>query len=177
MKLLSALSFNQWLNIWLFLILIIVIQPVQSKDDAKQTFSTFLSKCTAKIGYDPENPNVSDEHTLAEGEREFLDCAYTGIEKNIIPESYIPKQYKDLIKSHRNWTNEVEKKLLTRTERRSRTLTVIGKLKISDEQQKELLIRQMELSREVMMEDMRKRELHRMMQPRINYGAMRGALR
>jgi len=161
----------------LSLVLILVIPATYSREETGQEFSKFLSKCTAKTDYDPNNANVTDEYTLAKGERDFLDCAYKGIENNIIPESYIPNQYKKLIKSHRKWTNEVEKKILTRSKRRSLTLTVIGKLKISDEQQKELLIRQMELSREIMMEDMRKKQLHRMMQPRINYNAMRGALR
>jgi hypothetical protein len=165
------------INIWLFLSLMLVITPAHSKDDVDQEFSKFMSKCTAKTDYDPNKPEVTDEYTLANGEREFLDCAYTGIEENIIPESYIPNQYKDLIKSHREWTDEVEQKSLTRTERRTRTLTVIGILKNNDEQKKELFIQQMEQSREIMMEDMRRREMHRMMQPRINYGAMRGALR
>lgn len=177
MKLITIFPIIQQLNVWLFISLMLVLTPVHSKDDIDQTFSNFLSKCTAKTDYDPNKPEVADEYTLAKGEREFLDCAYKGIKKNIIPESYIPNQYKDLIKSHRKWTNEVEKKLLTRSERRSRTLTVIGILKNNDEQQKELFIQQMEQSREIMMEDMRRREMHRLMQPRINYNAMRGALR
>jgi hypothetical protein len=177
MKLITVLPINKRLNICLFLSLMLAITPAHSTDKVDQVFSKFLSKCTAKTDYDPNKPEVTDDFTLAKGEREFLDCAYVGIEKNIIPESYIPNQYKDLIKSHRKWTNEVENKSLTRTERRSRTLTVIGILKNNDEQQKELFIQQMEQSREIMMEDMRRREMHRMMQPRINYSAMRGALR
>jgi hypothetical protein len=141
------------------------------------SFSKFLSQCTLKTSYDPNSADVTDEYTLAKGEREFLDCAYTGIEKNIIPESYIPNQYKDLIKSHRQWTNEVDKKSMSRSERRSRTLTVIGNLKKYDEQQKELFTQQIEHSREIMMEDIRRREMHRLMQPKINYNAIRGALR
>jgi hypothetical protein len=165
------------INNWIFLLLMLAITPAHAKDKVDQEFSKFMSKCTAKTDYDPNKPEVTDEYTLAKGEREFLDCAYVGIEKNIIPESYIPNQYKDLIKSHREWTDEVEQKSLTRTERRARTLTVIGILKNNDEQKKELFIQQMEQSREIMMEDMRRREMHRLMQPRINYGAMRGALR
>ena len=165
------------INNWLFLLLMLAITTVHAKDDLDQEFSKFISKCTAKTDYDPNKPEVTDDYTLAKGEREFLDCAYVGIEKNIIPESYIPNQYKDLVKSHRKWTNEVENKSLSRTERRSRTLTVIGILKNNDEQQKKLFIQKMEQSREIMMEDMRRREMHRMMQPRINYSAMRGALR
>ena len=167
----------QRINIWLFLLLITVMAPAHSKDDLDQAFSKFLSQCTAKTGYDTNNANVTDEYTLAKGERDFLDCAYTGIETNIIPESYIPNQYKDLIKAHRQWTNEVEKRLLTRAERKSRTLTLIGVLKKNDERQKELLIDQMVNTRDVMKEDLRRRELNRLMQPRINYNAMRGALR
>ena len=165
------------INIWLFLLLITVMAPAHSKDDLDQAFSKFLSQCTAKTGYNPNNSKITDEYTLAKGERDFLDCVYTGIETNIIPESYIPNQYKDLIKAHRQWTNEVEKRLLTRAERKSRTLTLIGVLKKNDERQKELLIDQMVNTRDVMKEDMRRRELHRLMQPRINYNAMRGALR
>ncbi|HIF52148.1 MAG TPA: hypothetical protein EYQ42_11590 [Thiotrichaceae bacterium] len=163
--------------ICLFLLFMSVINPVQSEEKINQAFSKFLSKCTTESDYDPNNTKISDKYTLAKGERAFLDCAYTGIEKNIIPESYIPNQYKDLIKSHRKWTNEVEKKLLTRSERRSRTLIVIGRLEKLDSQQKDLMIEQMQRTREVMMEDIRKRELHRLMQPRINYNSMRGALR
>ena len=177
MKKLTILSMNQRKYVWLFLLLMVVFTPAQSKDDVDQEFSTFLSQCTAKTGYDPENPDVIDEYTLAKGERDFLDCAYTGIEINIIPESYIPNQYKNLIKAHRQWTNEVEKRLLTRAERKSRTLSLIGVLKKNDERQKELLIDQMVNTRDVMKEDIRRKELHRLMQPRINYNAMRGALR
>ena len=167
----------QRINIWLFLLLIAVMGPVQSRDDANQAFSKFLSQCTAKTGYDPNNSEITDEYTLAEGERDFLDCAYTGIETNIIPESYIPDQYKNLIKAHRQWTIEVEKRLLTRAKRKSRTLSLIGVLKKNDERQKELHIDKMVNTRDVMKEDMRRRELDRLMQPRINYNAMRGALR
>jgi hypothetical protein len=177
MKNLIILSPQKVLHIWMFLLLILSVSPAQSKDNIDDNFSDFLSQCTQKTSYDPHNVNISDEHTLAEGERDFLDCAYTGIERNIIPESYIPKQYKELIKSHRQWTNEVEAKSLTRSERRSRTLTVIGKLKKHDQQQKELFMQQIELSREIMMEDIRRREMHRLMQPKINYNAIRGALR
>jgi len=165
------------INIWLFLVLIAVMGPVQSRDDTDQAFSKFLSQCTAKTGYDPNNSEITDEYTLAKGERDFLDCAYTGIETNIIPESYIPDQYKNLIKAHRQWTIEVEKRLLTRAKRKSRTLSLIGVLKKNDERQKELLIDKMVNTRDVMKEDMRRRELDRLMQPRINYSAMRGALR
>lgn len=94
----------QRINIWLFLVLIAVMGPVQSRDDTDQAFSKFLSQCTAKTGYDPNNSEITDEYTLAKGEQDFLDCAYTGIETNIIPESYIPDQYKNLIKAHRQWT-------------------------------------------------------------------------
>ena len=167
----------QRINIWLFLLLITVMAPAHSKDDLDQAFSKFLSQCTTKTGYDPNDSDITDEYTLAKGERDFLDCAYTGIETNIIPESYIPDQYKNLIKAHRQWTIEVEKRLLTRAKRKSRTLTLIGVLKKNDERQKELLIDQMVHTRDVMKEDMRRRELSRLMQPRINYNAMRGALR
>jgi len=167
----------QRINIWLFLVLIAVMGQVQSRDDTDQAFSKFLSQCTAKTGYDPNNSEITDEYTLAKGERDFLDCAYTGIETNIIPESYIPDQYKNLIKAHRQWTIEVEKRLLTRAKRKSRTLSLIGVLKKNDERQKELLIDKMVNTRDVMKEDMRRRELDRLMQPRINYSAMRGALR
>ncbi len=167
----------QRINIWLFLVLIAAMGPVQSRDDTDQAFSKFLSQCTAKTGYDPNNSEITDEYTLAKGERDFLDCAYTGIETNIIPESYIPDQYKNLIKAHRQWTIEVEKRLLTRAERKSRTLSLIGVLKKNDERQKELLIDKMVNTRDIMKEDIRRKELHRLMQPRINYNAMRGALR
>ena len=47
----------QRINIWLFLVLIAVMGPVQSRDDTDQAFSKFLSQCT-KSGPSPDGPKA-----------------------------------------------------------------------------------------------------------------------
>ncbi len=66
---------------------------------------------------DPRELSGTGENELAAGEREWLECAYQGIEEIMIPGSAFPAMYRQLIADSRSMTDLVEQGRLTRTKR------------------------------------------------------------
>ncbi len=78
-----------------------------------------LAECTEPYGFDPREPSETGENELAVGEREWLECAYEGIEKVMVPNTKFPKMYHQLISDGRSMTDLVEQGEITRTQRRN----------------------------------------------------------
>lgn len=83
-----------------------------------------LNDCTAIHNYNPNEAWGLGQYELAPTERAWLECAYTGVEKIIVPNTAFPKLYREAVTRHKSMTNLVERGELTRAERRKRTLEI-----------------------------------------------------
>ena len=99
----------------------------QSSGDAGLTRASFdelqtqlyghWAGCTETYDVEPRKLSGIGENELAVGEREWLECAYQGIESIMIPGSSVPDMYRQLISDSRSMTDLVEQGRLTRTKR------------------------------------------------------------
>ena len=81
---------------------------------------SYLSQCTQTFGLDPRKESGLSENELAPNERDWLDCAYKGIEKIMIPNSDFPGMYRDFIAEAQSLVDLMERGEVTRTQRRNR---------------------------------------------------------
>jgi hypothetical protein len=105
----------------------------QSLEEARTDLTRYLERCTAETGYDPETAPKA-EPGLLPGEREFLQCAYRGVETLLIPSTSIPDDYRRLMAEHRAMTEAVAAGAMTRTERRARTAALAEAIKRKEEE-------------------------------------------
>lgn len=138
-------------------------------NQARNQLGAHVQNCSVKNSYNPRTVTDIGPHKLAAGERAYLDCAYAGFEKYIVPNSSVPDLYKDTIAKHRDLTDKVESGEITREQRRRET----NKLLISLRSQEQLMadnyfstsqdhIKQIEL------EQRRMRQVQRFNQQTIN---------
>lgn len=97
-------------------------------DESFARFELALAACTDRFGYDPETVGDIGDFQLAENEREWLECAYTGVETHLVPYSAVPELYTELIDEHRALTDGVERGEVTRAAREERVDTVLASI-------------------------------------------------
>ncbi len=89
---------------------------------------SYLSQCTQTFGLDPRKESGLSENKLAPNERDWLDCAYKGIERIMIPNSDFPGMYRDFIVEAKSLVDLMERGEVTRTQRRNRLQTLIAQI-------------------------------------------------
>lgn len=83
-------------------------------------FKAQLNDCSKTYNYDPDNPPKLGEHELAPTERAWRSCVYDGVRKYLIPASVTPGLYENLITTDQILTDNIEKKLITRSQRKNK---------------------------------------------------------
>ena len=86
--------------------------------ELKSELDVHLAGCTETYGLDPREQSGTGENELAVGEKEWLECAYQGIEEIMVPGTKFPKMYRQLIADSRGMTDLIEQGEITRTQRR-----------------------------------------------------------
>lgn len=122
------------------------VQPRATFGQLRAQLDDHLEGCTRSVGMDPTGPQDVGEYELVPNERAWLDCAYEGIERIMVPSSYVPEMYRRLIAESRALTNLVERGELTREQRRIRIETLVAE--IEDAELAGLVASQLELSEE-----------------------------
>ncbi len=97
--------------------------------EADNDLDRHLAQCTAKYGHDQQKTAGLGEYELPPGEKTFLSCTYEGIYRLIIPNTPIPDKYMDLVDQHRKMTEAVNKKAMTRAQRKAKTRTLLATIK------------------------------------------------
>ena len=105
-------------------------QPEQRASfvELKARLETYLSQCTQTFGLDPRKESGLSENALAPNERDWLDCAYIGIENIMIPNSDFPGMYRDFIAEAQSIVDLMDRGGVTRTQRRDRLQTLITQI-------------------------------------------------
>ncbi len=96
--------------------------------EVKARLESYLSQCTQTFGLDPRKESGLSENELAPNERDWLDCAYKGIERIMIPNSDFPGMYRDFIAEAKSLVDLMERGEVTRTQRRNRLQTLIAQI-------------------------------------------------
>ncbi len=96
--------------------------------ELKARFESYLSQCTQTFGLDPRKESGLSENDLAPNERDWLDCAYKGIERIMIPNSDFPGMYRDFIAEAQSIVDLMDRGEVTRTQRRDRLQTLITQI-------------------------------------------------
>ncbi len=96
--------------------------------ELKARLETYLSQCTQTFGLDPRKESGLSENKLAPNERDWLDCAYKGIERIMIPNSDFPGMYRDFIAEAQSIVDLMDRGGVTRTQRRDRLQTLITQI-------------------------------------------------
>ncbi len=96
--------------------------------ELKARLESYLSQCTQTFGLDPRKESGLSENDLAPNERDWLDCAYKGIERIMIPNSDFPGMYRDFIAEAQSIVNLMDRGEVTRTQRRDRLQTLITQI-------------------------------------------------
>ena len=96
--------------------------------ELRSQLESYLSQCTQTFGLDPRKGPGLSETELAPNERDWLDCAYKGIERIMIPNSDFPGMYRDLIAEAKSLVDLMERGEVTRTQRRNRIQIRIGQI-------------------------------------------------
>ncbi len=109
---------------------------------ARQDFREYIQGCKQRFNYDPLQTEGLGDYQLAEGEKEFLNCVYTGLNDLLIPNTTIPEDYEKLVKDHRDMTQKVADKEMTRSERMQRSLAAINSIKEHEAEEKDKRIQQ-----------------------------------
>ena len=120
-----------------------------------------VDRCSAAHDYDPAAMDGKlGPNELGKNERPFLECVYSGIEKNVMPKAMMPPDYDYLIRQHKQFTDAVEKGEITRQQRRDRTRDLLNKVKQNEIAEAERRIQDLSAKRDQFMREqqrMRKR--------------------
>ncbi len=90
-----------------------------STAELKSALDAHLAECTEIHGLNPLELFGIGENELAAGEKEWLECAYQGVEAIMVPATKFPDMYRQLMADSRSMTDLVEKGEMTRTQRRT----------------------------------------------------------
>lgn len=107
-----------------------------------------IEKCSKLHGYDPQQWNKIDANTLGKNERVFLACVYNAINEVLVPKALIPDDYNNLIASHKQLTNAVERGEITRQERHTRIKEILGQIKTNEAAETERRIQDLSAKRD-----------------------------
>jgi len=83
----------------------------------ESSLDTISKACTASHGYDPKDGAGIDEHELGPNEREWRDCVYAGIRRELKPHSRYPEQFEQIIAQDQRFTAAIAAGEMTRYER------------------------------------------------------------
>lgn len=87
-----------------------------------------LDGCTSAYGTDPTEATDLGDYELVPNERAWLDCAYEGIVTIMVPNSDFPQMYRKLIAESRALTDLVERREITREQRRTRIRNLVAQI-------------------------------------------------
>ncbi len=96
--------------------------------ELKARLESYLLQCTQTFGLDPRKESGLSENELAPNERDWLDCAYKGIERVMIPNTDFPGMYRDFIAEAESLVGLMERGEVTRTQRRNRLQILIAQI-------------------------------------------------
>lgn len=83
----------------------------------ESSLAAIAKACTASHGYDPENALDIGEHELGQNEREWRNCVYAGIRRDLEPQSRYPDQFEQIIAQDQRFTVAIVAGEMTRYER------------------------------------------------------------
>lgn len=135
-----------------------------------QGFVTYLSGCTAKHGYDPDTAATLGEHQLGKNELEWRSCAYAGVEQKLIRGALDPNKFLLLVQEDKMLTAEIAQGRSTRTARKARVLTILGRIKKEEDAFHQKQIRQL---RQMQDDFDRQRQFEEMQRRMTNTNALR----
>ena len=95
---------------------------------AREQLSDYAAECTARHGYDPESASGLGAHALGNGEREWRECIYGGIEKILMPKTLTPEPYRTAITEDRKMTESIAEGKMTRAQRRERVQEIVAEI-------------------------------------------------
>ena len=112
-------------------------------EDRRAAYQARLADCTQQHGFDSDNPGPPGPDNLAEGERDWRECAYLAIEQTLIPGTLEPEMYSEAIEADRRLTEQLAAGEITRDERQRRIKRIREKIldreqELEEERQKEL---------------------------------------
>ncbi len=99
-----------------------------STAELKSALDAHLAECTEINGLNPLEISGLGENELAAGEKEWLECAYQGVEAIMVPDTKFPDMYRQLMADSRSMTDLVEKGEMTRAQRRAAMQAAIAKI-------------------------------------------------
>ena len=100
---------------------------------AYRQFDMHLADCTKKFGYDPDKvPANLGDYEIAPGEDEWRACAYEGVEKTLMPKTRSPALYESLINTHKILTEQMQRQLVSRKERRAKIEELIANIQLEE---------------------------------------------
>lgn len=117
-----------------------------SFSELRAELDVYLDACSGTAGADPRGVEDVGDYELVPNERAWLDCAYEGVERIMIPGSSIPEMYRNLIAESRALTNLVERGEVTREQRQMRIDELVAD--IEDAELTGLIARELEQSEE-----------------------------
>ena len=100
-----------------------------------------LAECAEEYAYDPNKAEGLGEYDLAPTELDWRRCAYQGVREIMIPNSRIPDAYRRLIDEDRAMTERIQRREMTRSERRARLDQILESVRA---QEKERSLRNLE---------------------------------
>ena len=130
-------------------------------DESYARFEQALAQCTDRFGYDPEAVGDIGPYRLAENEREWLECAYAGVETHLVPYSAVPELYTDLIAEHRALTDGVARGEVTRAAREERVDTVLASIERQEKAFEQAQIKRLDELRDQRERQRQRREIDR----------------
>ena len=95
---------------------------------ARRQVDDHMAECTRRYGYDPEAGSKLGSNVLGQGEREWRDCVYQGIEKYVIPRTLSSDAYRQAIAEDRKMTEAIAKGDMTRAQRQARLTQMLEKI-------------------------------------------------
>lgn len=103
-------------------------EPRPSFGQLRLQLESHFDGCTQTYGTDPRGTQNVGDYELVPNERAWLDCAYQGIETIMLPNTGLPQMYRSFIAESRSLTDLLERREVTRAQRRSRLLNLIAEI-------------------------------------------------
>jgi polyhydroxyalkanoate synthesis regulator phasin len=131
----SGKEFAGSLPVGCFILVLAAIAAFPASGAEPVDFSAFhmrLAACSTQTDYYPEDTADLGPHELGRNEREWSACAYKGVEELVLPYTEFPEDYKAIMASHRQLTDQVESGTITREERRQRMQAMLAAIRTKE---------------------------------------------
>jgi len=104
----------------------------ETRPEAHAAFDDGLAQCTRLYGYSPSAAQSLGDHELGKGELDWRDCAYHVVRKTLMPGSRVPMVYEQAIKEDKAMTLAIQRRELTRSERRRKLDDLLESLRATE---------------------------------------------